>query len=143
MEQLLVQADNLHKEAALLSNTLHQFADADIDKVKPVVAQILAKRQEWKRVKAKIDYFKKTGKMPEEAPAKDPVAGNSMDTPAIAELKVELGRIIEWISKTKKKLELKPDHKKAEQWREAVAKNEAMRNELRNTIVELRYAAKQ
>lgn len=142
MEQLLVQADNLHKEAALLSNTLHQFADAEIDRVKPVVAQILGKREEWKRVKAKIEYFKKTGKLPEESPVVDKPTISSQDSAAIAELKIEVGRIIEWLSKAKKKLELKPDHKKAELWREEMAKNEALRDELRNKIVELKYAAK-
>lgn len=138
MEQLLVQADNLNREAALLSNTLHTFRDDDLAGVKPVVNQIIQKRDAWKKVRAKIEYFEKTGKIPDQAPEQQ--AASSVNSGTISELKLEVHRINNIISKTKRKLELTPNHKKAEQWQEDIAKLEATKTELKTKIIELTYA---
>jgi hypothetical protein len=138
MEQLLVQADNLNREAALLSNTLHTFRDDDLQAVRPVINQVIQKREAWKRVRAKIEYFQKTGKFPDEVPEQKQVS--SIHSGTISELKLEVNRLSNIISKTKRKLELTPDHKKAEQWQEDMAKLEATKTEIKTKIIELTYA---
>lgn len=142
MEQLLVKADGLHREAALLSNTLHQYADADVEGAKTAVDKILSLRNEWRSIRAKIEYLEKTGKLPEDTRAEAAASTNAVDSGTISELKLEVQRINTNISKHKKKLEINPDHKKAEQWKEDMAKMEAMKIELRTKIIELTYAAK-
>lgn len=133
-----MQADGFHREAALLSNTLHEFADADVAGRKPVVDRILAIRSEWKKCMKAIDYFDKTGTMPA-APAQRAASPGNTNAPGVAELKVELSRMNVNISKYQKKLADAPDHKKAEQWQEDLAKMEAMKWEIKQNIVKLTY----
>lgn len=136
-----MQADGLHREAALLSNTLHEFADDQVTERKVVVDQILSIRSEWKQIMKTIEYFDKTGQLPA-APAERPVAsgkpGNTTG-PDVAVLKVELSRMNVNISKYQKKLLNNPNHKKAEQWQEDLAKMEAMKLEIKQNIVALTY----
>lgn len=128
-------------EAALLSNTLHQYRDDDVDGVRPVISKILTTRQEWTRVRKDIEYFDKTGKLPE-AKAASSVFSPITNAPGLAELKVELGRLNTNISKYQKKLATNPEHKKAENWKEDLAKMEALKTELKQNIVNLTYASK-
>lgn len=136
-----MQADNLHREVALLSNTLHQYADADLEGVKPVIEKIVEKREQWRQVMKRIEYYKKTGRKLEDETAK-------AERPAIdpngtaSDLRVELALLNSNISKTKKKLEINPEHKKAQHWSEELAKMEALKMELRNQITQLTYATK-
>ncbi|WP_254561781.1 hypothetical protein [Dyadobacter diqingensis] len=128
-------------EAALLSNTLHEFRDDDIEGVRPVIAQIDAKRREWSQVLKTIDYFDKTGTLPKQQPDQSIMASIEKKE-GVAELQLEINRLSVNISKYTKKLETTPEHKKAEQWREDLAKMEAMKNELRKDIINLNYASK-
>lgn len=141
-----MRADGLHKEAAFLSNTLHEFADSDVAGRKPVVDQILSIRSEWKKCMKAIEYFEKTGMLPATPLETSAVAGKSgvvtpgnTNAPGVADLKVELSRINVNISKYQKKIDDKPDHKKAEQWAEDLAKMKAMKQEINQSIVALTY----
>lgn len=132
-----MRADGLHREAALFSNSLHEFREDDVAGVKPVIAKILATREEWKKVMLSIEYVKKTGQLPPEKPA----AAQQAPMPAgLAEVKLELQRLNVNISKTKSKLELNPDHKKAEQWAADLDRMAAMKDGLKTQIVDLTYA---
>jgi len=127
-------------EAALLSNTLHEYRDDDVEGVRPVIAKIDSIRQQWREVMKTIQYFDKTGTLPE------PKTEQSIFTPlatkaGVAELQLELNRINVNISKHTRKLELTPDHRKAEQWLEDLAKLEALKLELRQNITTLNYAS--
>lgn len=127
-------------EAALLSNTLHEFADSDIEGVKPVISKITAVRAQWTKVKKDIAYFEKTGKLPEDP---DNVPVPACSNPAgLAEQRVELARLNSNISKHIKKIANNPDHKKIDQWREDLAKMEALKLEVKHNITELIYASK-
>jgi hypothetical protein len=134
-----VQANRLHSEAAFFSNQLHEFADNDIEGVRAVMDQIDAKRAEWTQVRKTIEYFDRTGTLPEARPEHD-ILSPKESLPGVAEVKVELSRLAPNISKYKSKLELTPDHKKAEQWREDLAKMEALKFELNQKLVNLTYA---
>lgn len=136
-----MQANRLHLEAALLSNTLHEYRDDDIDGVKPVISKIVAIREEWTQVRKTMDYFDKTGELPPvqaTRSALDPIAS----TPELAELRVELARLNSNISKYQRKIETTPEHKKVDQWKEDLAKMEALKGELKQKIVNLQYASK-
>lgn len=137
LEQLLEQADGLHREAALLSNTLHQYPTEDLEGVQPVIAQIRAKRGEWKEVVKRANFVKQTGKLPEMV-VEQPSAGPA---PAgVAELKLELQRVGVNISKATKKIADRPDHKKSRQWSADLDKLNALKSELKEQIVNLTYA---
>lgn len=128
-------------EAALLSNTLHEYRDDDVDGARSVIQEITAKRQEWTHVMKDIEYFDKTGKLPESQPTQDvftPLPGS----PELAQLRVELARLNSNISKYQKKVSDNPEHKKIEKWKEDLAKMEALKLELKQNIVKLHYAAK-
>jgi hypothetical protein len=140
MEQLLMRANGLHMEAALLSNTLHEFRDDDIDGARSVIGHIAQKRKEWKQVRQTIDFFQKTGKLPEQK-AETSILVPSENKPGVAELKLELSRLNVNISKYQKKINDQPDHKKMEVWKEDLAKMEALKFELKQNIVNLTYAA--
>lgn len=136
-----MQANRLHLEAALLSNTLHEYRDDDIDGVKPIIDKIVELRRQWTIVKKDLAYFDKTGKLPEASSTRsalEPIAS----TPELAELRVELARLNSNISKYQRKIETTPEHKKVELWKEDLAKMEALKQELKQKIVNLQYASK-
>lgn len=140
-EQLLAQANRLHMEAALLSNTLHEYRDDDVEGVRPVIAKITDIRAQWTNVKKSIAYFDKTGQLPPADP--EPKANQDPENIAgLAELKVELSKLSTNIWKYQQKIELTPEHKKVERWKEELAKMEALKIELKENIVKLTYAAK-
>ncbi|WP_090156686.1 hypothetical protein [Dyadobacter soli] len=128
-------------EAALLSNTLHEYRDDDIDGANAVVAQILSIRSQWTVTHKTIEYFDKTGKLPEPKPEQDllaPLPGSA----EVAEQRVELARLNSNICKYQKKITDNPEHKKVDLWREQLAKMEALKQELKDKIVTLTYASK-
>lgn len=141
MEQLLVQANGLHMEAAFLSNTLHEFADADLEGVKPVIDSILKIREQWTEVRKTIDYFQQTGTLPEEK-VETSVLTPAVTAPGVAELKNEVSRLNVNISKYEKKMSTQPEHKKFERWAEDLAKMQSLKQEIRQQIVNITYAAK-
>lgn len=135
-----MEANGLHREAALLSNSLHTFRDEDVAGVKPVIAEILHKREAWKKVVGKMVHFKKFGTLPVEsrrtAPSETVSMGGDM---GLADLKVQLQLLNVNISKYAKKLEQTPNHTKAEMWREELAKMGALKMELKQQIVLKRH----
>lgn len=106
----MLKAEDLHRRAALLSNSLTDFADGDVAGRKPVVDAIVAMREEWKDVRYEIETGQHRRKELVEKPT-SPTTGLSN-----AEIQVELGRIRTNISKNRDKLEERPDHKKASEW---------------------------
>lgn len=132
-----MEANGLHREAALLSNTLHTFRDDDVKGVKPVIDEILRKREAWKKVVGKMNHFTKFGKLPEEK--QDPVTVETPSGSSLSDLRVKLQLLNVNISKYSKKLEQTPDHSKAEQWREELAKMGALKMELKQQIVLKRH----
>ncbi len=120
-----------------MSNTLHQYPTDDLEGVRPVIGQILAKRAAWKEVVKRANYVKETGKLPEAAPEK-PTPGPA---PAgVAELKLELQRVGVNVSKLAKKIADRPDHNKAQQWAAELDRLNALKSELKQQIVDLTYA---
>ncbi len=132
-----MEATSLHREAALLSNTLHTFRDEDVDSVRPVITQILKKREAWKKVVGKMEHFTKFGKLPEEK--HDSVTAETPSGSNLSDLKVKLQLLNVNISKYEKKLLQTPNHTKAEQWREELAKMLALKIELKQQIVLKRH----
>lgn len=132
-----MEATGLHREAALLSNTLHTFQNDDVDGVRPVIAQILKKREAWKKVVGKMEHFSKFGKLPEEK--QDPVTAETPSGSNLSDLKVRLQLLNVNISKYEKKLLQTPNHTRAEQWREELAKMGALKLELKQQIVLKRH----
>lgn len=106
----MLKADDLHRQAALLSNTLANFDDKDVVGRKPVVDKIIAIREEWKDVRYEIETGQHRRKQPDEKPTA-PTTGLSE-----SEIKVELTRIRTNISKNRDKLAERPDHKNAAEW---------------------------
>ncbi len=135
-----MQANDLHREVALLSNTLAEYADADVEGVRPVIAKIVQTREQWRQVIKKINYYKKTGRAVEDDLPKQVIAANPENMGRISEMKVELALLNTNISKTKRKLETTPEHKKAQHWTEDLAKMEALKIELKTQITQLTYA---
>ena len=106
----MLKADDLHRKAALLSNTLADFADEDVPGRKAVVDQILEVREQWKDVRYEIETNQQRRKLPQPKPTSTTTGLTD------SEIKVELQRIRVNISKMKDKLEERPDHKKASEW---------------------------
>jgi hypothetical protein len=131
-----VQAENLHREAALLSNELHTYRDEDVDGVKPVIDKILDLRKAWKAVRSRIDYFAKNGKMPDAAPARQVSASE-------AELRVERQRLNVNIWKYEKKIVDNPDHPKMQAWQEELARMKMMKADINTQLTRIKYEATQ
>ena len=131
----MVLADGLHREAALLSNTLADFADNDIEGRKPVVKQILAIRERWKDAR----HEAATGqKRREEKPAKPTIASQGLQA---AEIKLEMQKTRVNISKYEKKLEEKPEDKKATTWSQELARLQAILEQYKDELRLLSYEA--
>ncbi|WP_266364149.1 hypothetical protein [Tellurirhabdus rosea] len=133
----MLQANRLHREAALLSNSLHTYPDEETEAVKPVVDQILAKREEWKEVRRQIDYIDEFGKLPEPKPEKPTTAATDLTE---GEIKAELQLTMVKISQNKKKLRDRPDHAKAPEWESEIARLEAIKREYNEQLIRLKYA---
>ncbi|UHG90130.1 hypothetical protein [Spirosoma oryzicola] len=132
-EQLMLKAEDLHRRAALLSNTLADFADDDVAGRLPVVKQIMQLREEWKDVRFEIETGQQRRKLPEPKPTTIPLGMSE------AEIKVELARTRTGISKNKQKLEEQPDHKKADVWQAELDRLIGLREALEAELGELKY----
>lgn len=129
----MLRAESLHRQAALLSNTLADFADEDVAGRKTVVDQILAIREEWKDVRYEIETGQQRRTLPEAKPT-NPKAGLTE-----AEIKVELSRIRTNISKYADKLAERPDHKKADEWQAEFDRLIGLREAYEAELADLRY----
>ena len=106
----MLEADRLNARAALLSNSLADFADDDDAGRLAVVEELEQIRELWKDAQ----YERHTGKKRRDAKTPKPtqIKGNLNE----AEIKLELARIRTNISKAQTKLAERPDHKKAYEW---------------------------
>ncbi len=132
-EQLTLEAERLHREAALLSNTLADFAPDDVAGRKPVVEQILALREQWKDAKYKLQYG--VARKPEK-PAKataETVAGSAQEVHR-AEIQLDLQRTRVNISKYEKKLADTPDHRLAPGWKNELARLISVREQYEDEL---------
>ncbi len=134
-----MQAERLHQEAARFSNELHTFQDQDVEGAKAVIDQIMDRRKAWKAIRLRIEHFQKYGKFPETSSAKphSPVSGSE------AELRLELQRLNVNIVKYTKKLAESPEHKKATQWEEELARMKAHKTDLQTQITRIKYETTQ
>lgn len=130
----MVEADGLNREAALLSNSLADFAADDVAGRRNVVDQLLDVRRRWKRLRVAID----TGVMPQdEAPRPKPTEirlGMSE-----AEVRMELQRSRVNVSKYQQKLGERPDHKKAVEWQGELDRLRAMVEQYETELIRLNY----
>ncbi|MCA0229896.1 MAG: hypothetical protein LCH91_05490 [Bacteroidetes bacterium] len=133
-----MEANKLHREAALLSNTLHTYRDDDVEGVKPVIDQILSVREKWKLAVGRLEHYVKFGKLPDE-PDPVPVEAPILADLSKSDLKVQLQQLNVNITKYKKKIDEKPQHSKSEYWKEELAKMEALKLELKEQIVLKRH----
>jgi hypothetical protein len=141
-ERLMMEAERLHREAALLSNQLHTFDDTDVTGVKPVIEKILAKRNEWKQVRARLDHIKKFG-----GPASPETTESPGETPeaavldgSVAELKVTLQQVSVNLCKYEKKLRDQPEHSRVPLWEQELAKLKAIKHDLQAKLIQKKYA---
>lgn len=132
----MLQAEQLHREVALLSNKLHQFSDNDIEGVKPIVDAIIQKRQAWKDVRIKINHIEKFGKLPEE---KTVIQYSADEKASMAELQVQLLNCQNLIRNKRHKLKNNPDGANAERWKEEIAVLQLQENELQSQLIEKKY----
>ncbi|MVM36121.1 hypothetical protein GO755_39280 [Spirosoma sp. HMF4905] len=131
----MVLAEGLHREAALLSNTLADFDDNDVAGRKPVVEQILAIRERWKDAR----HEAATGqKRREEKEAKPTMASQGLQA---AEIKLEIQKTRVNIYKTQTKLEERPEHKNATAWKQELARLQAILEQYKDELRLLSYEA--
>lgn len=128
----MMQAESLHREAALLSNELHTFRDEDIEGVKPVIQKIISKRKEWKEQILKVQQYVETGKLPE-------TQSKQTSDASVAQLKVELQLLNQNISNRKKKIRDNPQHPKVENWTAELALLEAHKVDLKKQLTDKKY----
>lgn len=132
----MLQAENLHREVALLSNKLHQYSDNDIEGVKPIIDAIIEKRQAWKDVRIKINHIEKFGKLPEEKVA---VQYSADEKASMAELQVQLLNCQNLIRNKRHKLKNNPNAANAERWKEEIAVLQLQENELQAQLIAKKY----
>ena len=132
----MLQAEQLHRDVALLSNKLHQFSDNDIEGVKPIIDAIIEKRQAWKDVRIKINHIEKFGKLPEEKTA---IQYSADEKASMAELQVQLLNCQNLIRNKRHKLKNNPDATNAERWKEEIAVLQLQENELQSQLIAKKY----
>lgn len=130
-----MEADQLNRDVALLSNRLGDFGDDDVAGRKAIVDQILALREQWKDCR----YELQTGQPRRKQPEVKPTTTTSGLTEA--EIRVELSRIRSNISKTKDKLAERPDHKKADEWQADLDRLIGLREAYEAELADLRFAS--
>ncbi|MEA5259444.1 hypothetical protein VB264_16715 [Arcicella aquatica] len=130
----MMEAETLHRDAALLSNKLHTFDDNDVDGVKPIIDQIREKRNQWKERRIKIAHYEKFGKLPEENVSK--ATGNPQKE---GELRHELQLLNTAIWKLDQKIAEKPESSKVGEWSEKLAKSKLRKEEINQELIRLRY----
>lgn len=128
-----MQSDSLHKEAALLSNTLADFPENDTKGRKEVIDKILKVREAWKDTRAELE----TGQPRKPAKTQKPTEARLGISEA--ELTAELKKTRVNISKYKKKIEEEPEHKKRPSWDNELARLEAIREDYETELIRLKY----
>lgn len=132
----MVEAERLNREAALLSNTLDDFTDDDVENRKPIVDKILNIKEQWGWVRYKINKGEPhPDSIPKEEKPTTIERGQSE-----AELKDELRRTRVNHSKYKAKIEANPDHKKIEVWTIEYERLDAIKTALEAEIIRLDHA---
>ena len=134
-----MEAERLHREAALLSNTLADFADDDVAGRKVVVDQIIDLRERWKDVRYQLTY----GKPRKSDTARPPKPTEIRLGMSEAEIKVELARTRVNISKNKAKLATWPDHRHVPAWEQELARLEAIKDQYETELIRLNYETAQ
>ncbi|OJW76336.1 hypothetical protein [Spirosoma sp. 48-14] len=131
----MLESEELHQQAALLSNTLADFAPDDVEGRKSVVAQILEIRERWKDVRYELQTGQKR--------RAEPVAKPTMATSGLsqAEIKLELQKTRVNISKYESKLAEKPDHAKVALWQQELARLLAIKNQYEEDLRLISYEA--
>lgn len=125
----------MHKEAALLSNTLADFAESDTPGRKAAIDQIITIREEWKDVRHELTTGEK--RKPEPTGRVKPTEARLGISEA--EVRAELQKIRVNISKTKKKLEESPEHKNRASWETDLARLEAIKNDYETELIRLKH----
>lgn len=133
----MMEAERLHREVALLSNTLHTYPDDEVDRVVPVIAEIRDKRNAWKVVRKQILHFEKFGELPQEETQPTEMAESQTDG-SLAELMVTLQRLNVNICKYEAKVADQEGHRKHEFWKIELEKMKAQKIELQKQIVKKR-----
>ena len=105
-----MEAETLHRELALLSNSLFEFADEDVAGRKPVVAKILDLREQWKDKRYELETGK-ARRVESNVKPIDPKQGLR-----VAELKVELAKVRTNVSKYEKKILSDPANQRISSW---------------------------
>ena len=130
-----MQADRLHKEAALLSNSLSDYAENDVEGRKSVIDAILELRENWKDARHELE----TGQIRRPPLNRDQKPTEARLGMSESEIKVELSKIRVNISKNRKKLEDKPEHKNRPTWEADLARLEAIREDYESELIRLKY----
>lgn len=131
----MLKAETLHREAALLSNTLADFTDDDVAGRQPVVERIIELREQWKDVRFEVETGQKRRKEAVSKPTSVPLGMTE------AELRVELQKIRVNISKYQGKIAERPDHKKAGEWQAELDRLVGLRDAYDDQLIELKYTA--
>ncbi|CCH01756.1 hypothetical protein FAES_3749 [Fibrella aestuarina BUZ 2] len=133
-ERLAVESDRLNTQAALLSNTLADFAPGDLAGRKAVVDELTTIRANWKAVRHEIE----TGEAPKQA-TDAPKPTEIRLGMSEAQVKAEIQKNQVNLSKLRRKLEDKPGDKKAGAWEADVARLTALINDYRAELVRIQY----
>ncbi len=133
----MVEAEQLHREAALLSNSLADFEDNDVEGRRPVVAKILELRERWKDARYEIQ----TGQV--RRPARDPKPTMASQGLHAAEIKLEIQKTRVNISKYERKLADQPEHGKAATWSQELARLQHILEQYKDELRILSYEANQ
>jgi hypothetical protein len=134
----MMEAERLHREVALLSNKLHTFADNDLDGIKPLIAEILSKREQWKKIRMKIKHFDEFGFFPEER-QKD-TRKELSECASEAEIQVQLNKCQILVRQLRHKIKNQPDATNHQRWKDDLAKEEMKEKLLQSQLLEYKYA---
>ncbi|MCX6216553.1 hypothetical protein [Spirosoma sp.] len=130
-----MQAESLHKQAALLSNSLPDFAEHDVEGRKNVIDAILELREAWKDAQHELE----TGQVRRPPLERDQKPTEARIGMSEAEIKLELQKNRVNISKNKKKIENAPEHRNRPTWEADLARLEAINNEYETELIRLKY----
>lgn len=110
-----------------MSNKLHDFDDNDTEGRKPIVAQILRIKEQWKDVQTKIINAEKGIYITEVEKVEKPKKVNNS---AVTELKSSLAQINPNISKLKKKIAEQTTSKRLQGWIDELGQLQAIKNDI-------------
>ena len=133
----MLDAEGIHREVALLSNTLFDFDDADTEGRRPVVEAILDLRKKLGFIRYQID----TGKVHPDSLPRPEKSAEIEGGQSEAELERELKRTNVNISKYKKKLAENPDSKKSMAWEIELDRLQAVKLNLEEELLRVKNYA--